>query len=218
MTGKYFLVDTTRCTACRGCQIACKAVKGLRADRTKQWGNYQNPPDLDARTYRLVRFSEHDAPGNTAVWYFFTDACRHCLEPPCKDEADKYVPGAIVVDPSGAVIYTDKIGRLGDKAESVRQECPYNVPRLDPKTGRLTKCDMCFDRVRQGLLPACAQACPNGALIFGPAEDIALLAGRRLARAKKKFGDRARLLNPDEVRAVYLIVDEPEKYYEYATY
>ena len=55
---KSFLVDTSRCTACRGCQVACKEWKELPPNNTKQWGSHQNPPDLNAYNFKLVRFSE----------------------------------------------------------------------------------------------------------------------------------------------------------------
>lgn len=71
MAGKFFFVDTTRCTACRGCQLACKQWNKLPADKTKQYGTYQNPPDLNGNTYRLVRFEEHPAKVNSMAWYFF---------------------------------------------------------------------------------------------------------------------------------------------------
>ena len=90
MAGYYFLIDTTRCTACRGCQVICKEWHKLPGVLTKQWGSPQNPPDLDAYTYRLVRFREYSRKYK-AVRYFFSDACRHCLAPPCKEEVELYV-------------------------------------------------------------------------------------------------------------------------------
>jgi len=217
MAGKYFLIDTTKCTACRGCQVACKEWNKLPATPTRQTGSYTNPPDLDGNTYRVVHFSEHPCKENFAKWYFFTEACRHCVEPPCKDAADGYVKGAVEVDSNGAVIFTKKTKKLRSNAQSVIEECPYNVPRLNAETGMLVKCHMCFDRQAEGLEPACAKSCPTGALVFGDEADIKKLAKERLGEAKVKFG-RAELINPDEVRAIYLIVDSPEKYHKHATY
>ena len=217
MGGKYFLIDTTRCTACRGCQVACKAWNKLPGVETRQWGSPQNPPDLDAHTYRLVRFREHKGKGKV-VRYFFSDACRHCLNPPCKEVADKYVKGAIIKDPTGAIVYTDKTKELGENAKKVIQECPYNIPRLDPETKTLTKCHMCYMRIRKGLEPACSKACPTGALNFGDERFILKLAAERLEKAKSKFGDDASLIHPDEVRAIYLVAADPAMYHEYAAY
>ena len=110
---KAFLVDTTRCTACRGCQLACKEWHDLPANETKQRGSHQNPPDLNPNNYKIVRFHEHlDKQGNV-VWNFFPDQCRHCVTPICVDVADMAVPGAMIKDPkTGAVLVTDKIKKL----------------------------------------------------------------------------------------------------------
>ena len=56
--GKTILVDVSRCTGCRGCQVACKQWNELPATDTVQTGSYQNPPDMNGDTYKIVRFSE----------------------------------------------------------------------------------------------------------------------------------------------------------------
>lgn len=217
MAGGFFFIDTPRCTACRGCQVACKAWHKLPGVLTHQWGSPQNPRDLGPNTYRLVRFREYNRK-DKAVRYYFTDACRHCLEPPCKDAADQYVKGAVVIDRTGAVIFTEKTKALGEYAEDVIDACPFYVPRLDPETGLLKKCDMCVTRVHAGLEPICAKTCPAGAINFGNEKTVMALAQSRLVTAKRLYGNSAQLLNADEVRVIYLVADEAEKYYEFATY
>ncbi len=59
---KAFLIDTTVCTGCRGCQIACKQWHDLPAEETKNVGSYQNPQDLSFDTYKLVRMREEVTP------------------------------------------------------------------------------------------------------------------------------------------------------------
>jgi len=203
--------------ACRGCQVACKEWHKLPGTVTRQQGSPQNPPDLDAHTYRLVRFREYIRKGKP-VRYFFSDACRHCLEPPCREEANDYVKGAVVIDGTGAVLHTEKTKELGENVENVIQSCPYNIPRFDPETGMLVKCDMCHDRIKEGLEPICAKTCPSGAINSGNRKTIMKLAKIRLDIAKSKYGDEARLIYPDEVRSIYLVATDPEKYYEYAAY
>ena len=56
---KAFLIDTTRCTACRGCQLACKDWHNLPANKTKQTGSHQNPPDLNPYNYKIVSFHDY---------------------------------------------------------------------------------------------------------------------------------------------------------------
>ncbi|MGA8178790.1 MAG: 4Fe-4S dicluster domain-containing protein [Desulfobacterales bacterium] len=212
MAGKFFLIDTTRCTACRGCQIACKAWNELPADKTKQYGSYQNPLDLNGNTYRLVRFAEYPSPKNSMVWYFFSDACRHCLAPPCKKKADQILKDAIVVNEFGAVLYTEKTKELERASKAIKQACPWSVPNWSKDQKQLVKCHMCHDRVAAGLLPACVKACSTGALNFGDEADIKKLAKERLAEAKKKFGAKAHIEDEKDVRSLFLIVDDFIKY------
>lgn len=212
MAGNFFLIDTTLCTACRGCQIACKQWKKLPADKTKQYGSYQNPPDLNGNTYRLVRFAEYPSKKNSVVWYFFSDACRHCLAPPCKKKADQIVKDAIVVNEFGAVLYTEKTKELKKAAKVIKQACPWSIPNWSKDQKQLVKCDMCVDRVEAGLLPACVKSCPTGALHYGKEEDIKKLAAEHLAKAKKKFGEKAHIEDVKDVRSLFLITDDYIKY------
>ena len=212
MEGKAFFIDTTLCTACRGCQIACKQWNQLPATETKNRGGFQNPEDLSFFTYKLVRFSEYMGSDGKPVWYFFPDQCRHCLEPPCKESPEN--PEAIIIDPlTGAVLYTDKLKR--ENNQDLRESCPYDIPRDDPQTGYVAKCTMCVDRVQNGLVPACVKTCPTGAMNFGNRDEMVALANKRLAEVKSKFSN-AVVTGIEDVRVLYLLADEPIKYHEYA--
>lgn len=213
---KSFFIDTSRCTACRGCQIACKEWHGFPAIKTKQRGTHQNPPDLNPYNYKLVRFSEHKNEGRV-VWNFFPDQCRHCVDPPCKLAADMYVQDSVVQDQAtGAVIFTERTRFLNaDEMQDVIDSCPYNIPRLNTGTGLLTKCDMCFSRVRQNLLPMCVKSCPTGAMNFGERDQMLGMAKARLSVLKKEF-PKAKLLDEESVNTIFLVTDEPENYHEYA--
>jgi formate dehydrogenase iron-sulfur subunit len=208
---KSFLVDTTLCTACRGCQVACKQWHDLPAEKTVNHGSYQNPEDLSFDTYKLVRMNE-EVIGGQFRWLYFPDQCRHCLEPPCEATAGE--PSAIYKDPAtGAVIYTAVTKELGN-IDEVIESCPYNIPRKSPD-GTLAKCDMCLDRLQNGLQPACVKTCPTGAMNFGERDEILTLAKNRLAVVKKKY-PKAALLDPDDIRVVFLVAFEPQMYYEFA--
>ncbi|NLI80981.1 MAG: formate dehydrogenase [Deltaproteobacteria bacterium] len=218
MADKSFFIDTTRCTACRGCQIACKQWNNLPAERTTNWGSFQNPADLSHSTFKLVRFSEVDA-GGKVNWYFFPDQCRHCIDPPCKDAAEAYLNEAVVIDgATGAVVYTEKTRELSAEAfKEVRAACPYDIPRRNDATGLITKCTMCFDRVHHGLLPACVKACCTGALSFGDRPAMLEAARRRVEELKGKGYAKAQILDADSVRAIFLVIDDPKSYHPFAT-
>lgn len=208
---KSFFIDLTKCTACRGCQVACKQWNKLPAGKTVNHGSYQNPDDLNFNTYKLVRFTEKEADGRLN-WLFFTEQCRHCMDPTCKSVMDDVDPKAVVIDEaSGAVVFTE----LTSKAKDIRdpeEMCPYNVPRRDAKTGRWSKCTMCVDRTSNGLLPACVQTCPTGAMNFGDREDMLSMARNRLTEVKKAY-PQAVLGDPDFVRTIYLFPYPPELYH-----
>ncbi|MBW1730775.1 MAG: 4Fe-4S dicluster domain-containing protein [Deltaproteobacteria bacterium] len=214
MSGKAFFIDTTLCIGCRGCQIACKQWNQLPATKTKNVGSYQNPQDLSFYTYKLIRFQEHLGPDGKPVWYFFPDQCRHCVEPPCKETADEMVPGGIIIDSqTGAVLYTDKLKKAN--AKDIIEACPFNIPRAQKGTGYLAKCTMCFERVYNGLLPACVKTCPTGAMNFGDRDKMVELAKARFQEAKAKYPN-ATLTGIEDLRVFYLLADKPEKYYTFA--
>ena len=207
---KSFFVDTTVCTACRGCQVACKQWKNLPAEITVNRGTIENPADLSFNTYKVVRMREEVIDGKLK-WLFFPEQCRHCVEPPCLDTAgDK--AAIFKDDATGAVVYTAKTKGL--KAKEIIESCPYNIPRKG-KNGELAKCDMCLDRVQNGLLPACVKTCPTGAMNFGEREEMLALANKRLGEVKK-ISPAAKLLDADDVRVIYLVAYKPELYHKFA--
>jgi formate dehydrogenase iron-sulfur subunit len=196
---KSFFIDTTLCTACRGCQVACKAWHDLPAEKTTNRGTYQNPADLSFDTYKLVRMSE-EVIGGQLKWLFFPEQCRHCVEAPCLETAGD--PAAIYYDePSGAVLYTSATKNL-DAAEII-ESCPYNIPRKGPD-GTLAKCDMCYDRVQAGMT-----------MNFGGRMEMMQLAEKRLAAAKRKYPE-ALLLDPGDVRVIFMVAFDPRLYHEFA--
>lgn len=205
--GKGILIDVSRCTGCRGCQVACKQWNELPATPTTQTGTYQNPPDMNGDTYKIVRFSEGlDRLGNV-YWNFLTDMCRHCLVPPCKLAAK---PDTIIHDSAtGAVVYTEKTAE--NEFEVLRRMCPYDIPRKNNRTGAVVKCTMCFDRISDGGIPACVQSCPTGAMRFGDLADIRSQATERVA-AMKQSHPHARALDMSEVRVIYVLDQAPGTY------
>ena len=79
----------------------------------------------------------------------------------------------------------------------------------------MAKCTMCFDRVSEGMLPACVKSCPTGAMHFGDRNAMRMMAENRLEEVKK-IHRRASLVNPEAVRVIFLVKDDPEKYHQFA--
>ncbi len=207
---KSIFIDTTICSACRACQVACKQWHDLPAEKTTNMGNYQNPQDLSFDTYKVVRMNE-EMVNNRLEWLFFPDQCRHCVDAPCLETA--FNENAIYRDPAtGAILYTNESKKLDP--DEIISSCPYNIPRKTT-TGILAKCDMCNDRIHNGLAPACVTACPTGAMTFGNREEILALAQKRLGKVKQKY-PKAMLLDPEEVTVIYLVGFDPGLYADYA--
>lgn len=207
---KAIFVDTSVCIGCRGCQVACKQWNNLPAEATTNRGTYQNPEDLSAVTFKLVRMKEVEIDGELK-WLFFPDGCRHCVDPPCLGAADNR--SAIFKDDfTGAVIYTANTRQLN--AETIQMICPYNIPRR-AKSGGLAKCDMCYDRIINGQEPTCVKTCPTGAMNFGDRKDMLALADKRLQTLKRRY-PKAALLNKEDVSVLFLVAYDPMMYHDTA--
>ncbi|MGI9478277.1 MAG: 4Fe-4S dicluster domain-containing protein [Hyphomicrobiaceae bacterium] len=211
------MIDTSICTGCRACQTACKQWNENPAQKTSQTGTYQNPPDLNFDTYKLVRFAEEKLEGEGPKQFFFTDQCRHCVFPLCKVAADEHAPGAVEIDPkTRAVIFNPEVKVSAKAFEEIRAICPFDIPRYSSEAEKISKCTMCNDRVHNGMQPACVKACPTGSMSFGLREEILDRAKDRLAK-RRKSNKRATLIDPGSVRAIYLVDDHPDKYHEHAS-
>jgi formate dehydrogenase iron-sulfur subunit len=116
----------------------------------------------------------------------------------------------IVIDAkTGAVLYTEKTKDISYK--DTLEGCPYNIPRQDPKTKLMAKCTMCNDRLTAGQQPACVKSCPTGAMQFGPRDKI-LEAANKCVAALKNAHPKAQALDADDVRVIYVVVDDMKNY------
>lgn len=130
--------------------------------------------------------------------------------------ADGKAKGAITHDEkTGAVVFNPKVKVKPADFKEIRESCPYDIPRFSPGIGIMGKCTMCFDRTPDGLLPACVKTCPTGAMSFGDRKAMLEKANKRLAEVKGIYKD-ASLANPDDVRVIFLLVDDPKKYHKFA--
>lgn len=211
MSGFTIVVDTSICTACRGCQTACKQWNQLDGVQTENTGSHENPHDLSANTWKIVRFAEGLKEDGKPYWHFFTEQCRHCLVPGCMAVVEN---NEIVQDETtGAVIFTPATKNIDYKA--TREGCPYDIPRKNEKTGVLEKCTLCYDRLTYGRIPACVKSCPTGAMTFGPRDKMLEKVAKRVEELKKKH-PKAQAIAPDEVRVIYIVLDDPKRYWKFA--
>jgi formate dehydrogenase iron-sulfur subunit len=179
---KAILIDTTRCTACHGCQVACKQWNDLPAEETHNEGSYQNPIRLSAQTWTLVQMREVEYQGKL-YWSFLKRQCMQCLHPACVSACPV---GAMHRTPEGIVVYDDSrcIG-----CRYCMTACPFRIPRFewDKPLGYIRKCHFCYDRQAEGLPPACVKTCPSGALQFGEREEMIATAEARLKAQPSRY-------------------------------
>lgn len=208
-TDMAMLHDVSRCTGCRACMVACKQWKDLPAEITPFDGAYQSHKSLSSKTYNLVKMNERVEDGKFH-WDMIKVQCMHCENPACmkgcpEEAISKTATGAVVID-------RDKCVGCGYCAIN----CPFDVPKIDGETHKSTKCNMCADRIENGMTPSCAQTCTASAINFGPKDEMVALAHARLEDVKKDFPN-AQLYGVDPngvggTNMMYILTDRPDVY------
>ncbi|PLX87416.1 MAG: formate dehydrogenase [Desulfuromonas sp.] len=178
-----FLIDMTKCTGCRGCQVACKQWNQLEAEETEFFSGegYQNPPAMSEYTFTRIKFRDYQKNGQNE-FAFYKEMCMHCNEPAC---ASVCPVGAFEKTAEGPVIY--KAERcIGCRFCMIA--CPFGVPKYEWSKGLplVKKCTGCYSRIKEGLQPACATACAM-AIGYGPRDEMIKLAEQRLARYPDRY-------------------------------
>ena len=237
-----FFTDTSICIGCKACEVACKEWNQIPMSIQGFTGNsYDNTVDLGANTWRHVAFVEKrvpvDADGGASLveaaergglvedagvhthqegdglrWLMSSDVCKHCTHAACLE-----------VCPTGALFRTE-FGTVVVQ-EDVCNGCGYCVPAcpfgvLDRREddGRVWKCTLCYDRLKDDQEPACAQACPTNSIQFGELAELRTRAEGRLAQltAAGQADARLYLADPDDGigggGAFFLLLDDPEVY------
>jgi len=175
------LHDATKCLGCGQCQTACAEWNNPSAANGLIVGSAREP--LAPDTWTRVRYTDVTYNGaslrvNTKV------QCMHCLEPAC---AAACPVGALHKTEAGPVVY-DQSKCFGCRYCIVA--CPFGIPtyQWDSPVPWVRKCTLCADRLAEGKLPACVEACPTGALTFSnDRKDLLLQAGLRMAKDPDKY-------------------------------
>jgi formate dehydrogenase iron-sulfur subunit len=238
-----FFTDTSVCIGCKACEVACKEWNHVPDSPQGFTGeSYDNTIDLGANTWRHVAFVEQRKPldigdsgaaltqvaaldgfvadtglqtyqdGDGMRWLMASDVCKHCTHAACLE-----------VCPTGALFRTE-FGTVVVQ-EDVCNGCGYCVPAcpfgvIDKREddGRVWKCTLCYDRLKDDQEPACAKACPTNSIQFGELDDLRSRAESRLATLQDAGLAKARLYgaDPDDgvngFGAFFLLLDEPEVY------
>jgi formate dehydrogenase iron-sulfur subunit len=167
------LITPEACIGCRGCQVACKSWNQLPAEKSTNYGTYENPKDLTPALFNKIRYMEVPSEKDPMRWLFVSQRCMHCEDAGCMKICP--APGAYYRTKEGAVaINKDKC--IGCRLCSAA--CPFNIPRYDDK-GKISKCHLCFDRIGNNMAPACAKTCPTEAIKYGPREELMALAKKK---------------------------------------
>ncbi|NLJ71991.1 MAG: 4Fe-4S dicluster domain-containing protein [Syntrophomonadaceae bacterium] len=206
-TPKMVFVDTSLCTGCRACSVACKAWNELPPEKTQLITSFQTQKDYTYDTWTYISFHEKYENGKMD-WFMFKHQCYHCEDPSCMKAC-----------PSEAIYKTDSGYTLIDHEKCIgcgycATNCPWGVPMVNPQLQKSFKCTGCIDRVENGMEPACVATCQPGALSFGEKADMQKLAKERLAEVKKTY-PKAQLYGDNIMGGttyLYLLLDEPKVY------
>ncbi len=207
------LIDVSKCIGCKACQAACLEWNNLKEEVGINTGVYDNPHDLTPNTWTLMRFTEWDNPdtGNLE-WLIRKDGCMHCADPGCLKACP--APGAIVQYNNGIVDFVSE-NCIG--CGYCVKGCPFNIPRISQADNKAYKCTLCSDRVAVGQAPACAKACPTGAIVFGTKAAMIEHANGRITDLKSRGFANAGLYDPPGVGGTHVMYvlhhnDQPQLY------
>jgi formate dehydrogenase iron-sulfur subunit len=145
-------------------------------------------------------------------WLMASDVCKHCTHAACLDVCPT---GALFRTEFGTVVVQEDIC---NGCGYCVPACPYGVIDQRAGDGRVWKCTLCYDRLSDGMEPACAKACPTDSIQFGPLDELRERAARRVAELHEAGVADARLYGADPDDGVggdgafFLLLDEPEVY------
>jgi formate dehydrogenase iron-sulfur subunit len=205
------LIDVSSCIGCKACQVACSEWNDIRDEVGNCHGVYDNPMDLTAKSWTVMRFTEVEQ-NNKLEWLIRKDGCMHCADPGCLKACP--APGAIVQYSNGIVDFHQE-NCIG--CGYCVTGCPFDVPRISKEDNKAYKCSLCSDRVAVNQAPACVKACPTGAIQFGSKEDMKDYAAKRVTDLKERGYEQAGLYDPQGVGGTHVMyvlhhADKPNLY------
>jgi len=156
---KVIVVDPSKCYACLSCVVACAYRRANAAPSVPLGSGVLSNAACD-----VVAVDREAVPL----------VCNQCEDAPCVAVCPT---GATHRDVEGGPVLLDAARCIGCKL--CVMACPFGMARLRQDGTAAVKCDLCQDRLAQGLAPACVAACPTGALQLQELDDVV-----RAARAR----------------------------------
>ena len=186
----------------------------LQADMSG--GNGHAHPDIPLLAHAEVPLTP---PGtalpffNSDRWLMRSDVCKHCANAPCQEAC-----------PTGAIIRTefDTVYVQQDICNGCGYcivACPFGVIARDEHGDHMAhKCTLCYDRLKDDMVPACAKACPTDSIVFGEVQQLKAQARERVGLLRERGVNEARLYGVDDdildggLNSFFLLLDEPAVY------
>jgi formate dehydrogenase iron-sulfur subunit len=175
----------------------------------------QEMPDLVAMAQTDATVDVASAVADMSRWVFMSDVCKHCTNAGCMDACPT---GALIrTEFETVVLQPDVCNGCGYCIPS----CPFGVVDRSHEDGRASKCTLCYDRLEDGLEPACAKACPTDSIQFGPYEELVDIAQRRVVTLQDRGLTGAYLYGAGDapgaelaggLGAFFLLTEPPERY------
>jgi len=172
------LVDTTRCIGCRSCEVACGTENSMLVPDVVNDGALENIRQTDEKQWTVV--NRYDTSKGDV---FVKRQCMHCWQPACTAAC---LTNAMNKTDIGPVTWD------GDKCMGCRfcmLSCPFEMPKFeyDSWNPKIQKCSMCYQRTSVGGIPACVEACPTDAIVFGHKRDLMEIARTRIYNHPDKY-------------------------------
>lgn len=184
------LYDSTLCVGCQACMASCKQANDMPPESTDSLQLWDNPQDLSAKTLNIIkRYSEGSGANKdseTDGYAYVKRHCMHCLDPSCVSACPV---SALRKDDQTGVVSYNKDACIGCRYCQVA--CPFNIPKFEweSTTPEIVKCQLCNHLLKKGGISACCSACPTGASLFGPVEELLNEANRRLNLPAGEYAD-----------------------------
>jgi Fe-S-cluster-containing dehydrogenase component len=172
------LYDSTKCIGCKTCVVACRQANGNKPEGA----TWDKQTELNANTRTVIKLYQGPGVQQPA---FVKQQCMHCIDPGCVSAC---MIGALKKREFGVVTYD---ADLCVGCRYCQIACPFGVPKFefDSAAPKIRKCELCIDRLKTGLQPACTEVCPRKAVIYGKREDLLKDAHSRIAAHKSVYLD-----------------------------